>query len=139
MELFRLDLKNCSFVVTWPTLYWRCHLKTFYWTFKKKTKNLSQKTFPNATDYLIITVYFSNARLNSIEHEYYFPQVVSSFKLLTMLQWIFYDFSFHTNAIVASRLTGTCLLENLWKYEKDIKKYHHVKTGTPRAFALSCK
>ena len=31
--------------------------------------------------------------------------VVSSFKLLMMLQWLFYDFPFHTITTVRSRLT----------------------------------
>ena len=92
-EKVRLDFENCLFAVTQPTQLWRCWLKIFCWTSKSKKKNLSWKTFPKATDYFNVKFYFSNARLNSVEHIYYFPQqknlknrcVVSSSKAFCFL------------------------------------------------------
>ena len=51
-------------------------------------------------------------------------RVVSSFKLLRILQYLFYDFLFHNNTIVGSRLTATWFLEiyeNIKKISKNIK------------------
>ena len=65
--VLKLDLKNCSFAVIRPTLHWRCRLneplkakKSFFWV---------EKTFPNVTDYFIVTFYFSNASLSSVERK----------------------------------------------------------------------
>ena len=69
----RLVLKNCSFALTRPTQLWRCRLKIFYWTSKAK-KFFELKTCSKVVDYFNVNFYFSNARLYSVEHIYYFPQ-----------------------------------------------------------------
>ena len=70
---FRLDLKICSFAVTWPTQRWRCRLKIFYWTSQSKIF-LSWKTLPKVTDYFNVEFSFSNAYLNSAKYIYCFIQ-----------------------------------------------------------------
>ena len=72
--LLRLDLKNCSFVVTRPTQLWKCRLQIFYWTSKSKAFFFELKTISKVNDYFNVKFYISNACLNFIEQVYHFPQ-----------------------------------------------------------------